>query len=147
MVLGVGILMKVVTLSGGIKLMVAFLQSVMNHATASTFMAVTAGVMSFFSSGLGVVFPTLVPVAGSLAGSIGINGVELVTAVVIGGTITGFTPISTAGALIMAGAAQQENAEERFPQNKMFIELFGISFVALFILAVLAFTGIYTIIL
>lgn len=84
MVLGVGILMKVVTLSGGIKLMVAFLQSVMNPATASTF---------------------------------------------------------------MAGAAQQENAEERFPQNKMFIELFGVSFVALFILAVLAFTGIYTIIL
>jgi hypothetical protein len=39
MVLGVGILMKVVTLSGGIKLMVAFLQSVMNPATASTFMA------------------------------------------------------------------------------------------------------------
>lgn len=144
MVLGVGILMKVVTLSGGIKLMVGILQNVMSPGTASTFMAITAGFMSFFSSGLGVVFPTLVPIAGSLAGSIGANGVELVTTVVIGGTIAGFTPISTAGALIMAGVAQQENAEERFPQNKMFVELFGISFVALFILAVMAFAGLYT---
>lgn len=144
MVLGVGILMKIVSLSGGIKLVVAFLQSLMNARTASTFMAVAAGVMSLFSSGLGVVFPTLVPIAGNLAGTVGANGVELVAAVVIGGTLASFTPMSTTGALIMAGVAQQKNAEQRFPQNKLFVELIAVSFVALFVLGLMAFVGIYS---
>ena len=61
----------------------------------------------------------------------------------IGGTIVGFTPISTTGALIMAGVSQQENAEERFPQNRMFVELFAVSFLALAVVAVFSFLGIY----
>ncbi len=59
------------------------------------------------------------------------------------GTIVGFTPISTTGALIMAGVSQQENAEERFPQNRMFVELFAVSFLALAVVAVFSFLGIY----
>ena len=46
----------------------------------------------------------------------------------------------------MAGVAQQENAEERFPQNRIFVELFVISFIALALLAVLGFTGVYDIV-
>lgn len=143
MVLGVGILMNVISLSGGIDLIVKALESVMEQRTASMIMAVTAGVMSFFSSGLGVVFPTLIPVAGGLGQSLGVHAPELVSVIVIGGTVSGFTPISTTGALIMAGVAQQEDAEEKFPQNRLFVELFAISFLALFVLAVFAFIGIY----
>ena len=143
MVLGVGILMNVISLSGGIDIMVAALESIMGQRTAAMIMAVTAGFMSFFSSGLGVVFPTLIPVSGGLASALGVNAVELVTVIVIGGTVSGFTPISTTGALIMAGVAQQEDAEEKFPQNRLFIELFAVSFIALFVLAVFAFIGIY----
>ena len=143
MVLGVGILMNVISLSGGIDIMVAALESIMGQRTAAMIMAVTAGFMSFFSSGLGVVFPTLIPVSGGLASALGVNAVELVTVIVIGGTVSGFTPISTTGALIMAGVAQQEDAEEKFPQNRLFIELFAVSVIALFVLAVFAFIGIY----
>ncbi|MDY4969960.1 MAG: SLC13 family permease [Lachnospiraceae bacterium] len=143
MVLGVGILMNVISLSGGIDIMVSVLESIMSRRTASMIMAVTAGIMSFFSSGLGVVFPTLIPTASGLAAGLGVDALELVSVIVIGGTVSGFTPISTTGALIMAGVAQQENAEEKFPQNKLFMELFAVSFLALAILAILAFTGIY----
>lgn len=143
MVLGVGVLMNVVSLSGGIDIMVVALESVMGERTASMIMAITAGVMSFFSSGLGVVFPTLIPTASGLAGGLGVSAMELVTVIVIGGTVSGFTPISTTGALIMAGVAQQENAEEKFPQNRMFVELFAVSFIALFVLGVMAFAGVY----
>ena len=143
MVLGVGILMNVISLSGGIDIMVAGLETVMGPRTASMIMAVAAGVMSFFSSGLGVVFPTLIPTASGLASGVGVSAMELVTVIVIGGTVAGFTPISTTGALIMAGVAQQENAEEKFPQNKMFVELFAVSFLALFVLAVMAFIGVF----
>ena len=145
MVLGVGILMNVISLSGGIDIMVAALEKVMGPRTASMIMAIAAGIMSFFSSGLGVVFPTLIPTAGGLAAGIGVNALELVAVIVIGGTVSGFTPISTTGALIMAGVAQQENAEEKFPQNRMFVELFAVSFMALFVLALFALLGVYKI--
>lgn len=143
MVLGVGILMNIVSISGGIDIMVSALEKIMGHRTASMIMAITAGFMSFFSSGLGVVFPTLIPTASGLASSLGVSAVQLVTVIVIGGTVSGFTPISTTGALIMAGVAQQENSEERFPQNKLFVELFAVSFIALAVLAIFAFLGIY----
>ena len=74
---------------------------------------------------------------------LGVSAVQLVTVIVIGGTVSGFTPISTTGALIMAGVAQQENADERFPQNRLFIELFAVSFIALGVLAIFALLGIY----
>ena len=143
MVLGVGMLMNIVTQSGGIDLMVSALESVMGPRSAAPVMALTAGIMSFFSSGLGVVFPTLVPVCGSLAAGIGADAAQLVAMVVIGGTIAGYTPISTTGALIMAGVAQQENSEERFPQNRLFVELFAVSFLNLAVLAIMAVIGVY----
>lgn len=143
MVLGVGILMNVITVSGGIDIMVAALEKVMNKTIAATVMGVVAGIMSFFSSGLGVVFPTLIPTAAGLSGGLGVSAVELVSVIVIGGTVAGFTPVSTTGALIMAGVSQQKNAEEKFPQNRMFIELFSVSFIALGVLAIVAFSGVY----
>lgn len=143
MVLGVGILMNIVSMSGGIDIMVAGLETIMSKRTAAMIMSLAAGFMSFFSSGLGVVFPTLIPTAGGLAGEIGVSAVLLVTVIVIGGTVSGFTPLSTTGALIMAGVSQQENAEERFPQNRLFIELFAVSFLALGILAVFSYIGVF----
>ena len=143
MVMGVGILMHVISLSGGIDIMVTALEAIMGPRTAATIMSVTAGIMSFFSSGLGVVFPTLIPTASGLATNLGVDAIELVAVIVIGGTVAGFTPISTTGALIMAGVAQQENAEEKFPQNRLFVELFAVSFLALAVLALFAFIGVY----
>ena len=139
-------------------ILVGALEKVMGPKSAAPIMALAAGVLSFFSSGLGVVFPTLVPVCGSLASSIGadgleliamvvIGGLELVAMVVIGGTIAGYTPISTTGALIMAGVAQQENSEQRFPQNKLFIELFAVSALNLVVLAVMAAAGVYLLVI
>ena len=143
MVLGVGILMNVITISGGIDIMVAALEKVMNKTIAAMVMGVVAGIMSFFSSGRGVVFPTLIPTAAGLSGGLGVSAIELVSVIVIGGTVAGFTPVSTTGALIMAGVSQQKDAEEKFPQNRMFIELFSVSFIALGVLAIVAFSGVY----
>ena len=85
MVLGVGILMNVISLSGGIDIMVAALEHVMSKRTAAMIMGITSGFMSFFSSGLGVVFPTLIPTAGGLASTLGADAIELVSVIVIGG--------------------------------------------------------------
>ena len=143
MVLGVGMLMNIITVSGGIDVLVAAMEKIMSHRTASAIMSLTAGIMSFFSSGLGVVFPTLIPTAGGLAAGLGTNALELVAVIVVGGTVTGFSPISTAGALIMAAVSQEEEGEAKYSQNKMFIELFGVAFFALLVLFILAITGVY----
>lgn len=142
MVLGVGILMNIITTSGGIDILVSALEGLMTTKTASSVMALAGGIMSFFSSGLGVVFPTLIPTAGGLASGLGANALELCAAIVVGGTVTGFSPVSTAGALIMA-AVSQEEGEEKYPQNKMFVELFGVAFLALIVLLALTFIGVF----
>jgi di/tricarboxylate transporter len=143
MVLGVGLLMHVIQLSGGVDIMVSALQNIVTADTVSTIMGILGCVMSLFSSGLGVVFPTLIPLAGGLASSVGGNAVSICSAIVIGGTIAGYTPMSTTGALIMAGIGAQENAEERFPQNKIFMQLLAISLIALLVEVVLSAVGLY----
>lgn len=147
LVLGMGVLMNIVKLAGGVELLANSIASVCTDRTASPLMCLTAGVMSFFASGLGVVFPTLIPTVGGIAqGLNGVNPTELMAAVVIGGTVTGFTPISTAGALVLAGVSQFEGIHDKYPQNKMFLELFLVAFIAMFISVAFAGLGVYRII-
>ena len=147
LVLGMGVLMNIVKLAGGVELLANSIASVCTDRTASPLMCLAAGVMSFFASGLGVVFPTLIPTVGGIAqGLSGVSPNELMAAVVIGGTVAGFTPISTAGALILAGVSQFEGIHDKYPQNKMFVELFMVSFIALFVSVAFAGLGVYRII-
>lgn len=141
MVLGVGVLMNIILLSGGIDILVDILENIMGPKTAAAILSLVAAILSFFSSGLGVVFPTFVPVAGQLAGTFGINALEFTAAVVVGGTITGISPISSVGALVMAAVAQEEGSEKKYPQNKLFVELFAIAFAGMLILFLLALCG------
>lgn len=147
LVLGVGVLMNIVKLSGGIDLMAESISQICTEKTASPVMCGAAGVMSFFASGLGVVFPTLIPTVGGIAAGLpGVNPAELMSAVVIGGTVTGFTPISTAGALILAGVSQFPQMDEKYPQNKMFIQLFAVAIFSMVISVGLAALGVYKVI-
>lgn len=108
MVLGVGILMNVISLSGGIDIMVDGLESVMGPKTAGNDHGdrCRSHVLLQFRSRCRIPDPD--PTASGLAASIGgVTVLELVSVIVIGGTVSGFTPISTTGALIMAGVAQR----------------------------------------
>lgn len=143
LVLGMGVLMNIVSIAGGVDLLANAIAAFSSDRTASPFMTFAAGLMSFFASGLGVVFPTLIPTVGQVAA--GLNNVlpsELMAAVVIGGTVTGFTPISTAGALILAGVSQFKGVEKRYPQGKMFMDLFVVAFLAMLISVLFAALGI-----
>ncbi|CDO16253.1 TPA: citrate transporter [Klebsiella pneumoniae] len=145
LVCGVGLLMNVVMESGGISLLAKTLTTVMNETTASSVMVTTAAIMSFFSSGLGVVFPTLIPTCQGIVEHLGANisAIELVAMVVVGGTVSGVSPVSTTGALIMSGVATNKEAEQKYTPSKMFIELFGWAFAAMILSFVMAIIGIY----
>lgn len=145
MVLGVGVLMNIVKLSGGVELLAGSISQISTAKTITPIMCGVSSVMSFFASGLGVVFPTLIPTVGSIAAQLGssVNPVELMAAVVIGGTVAGFTPISTAGALILAGVSQFPEVEDKYSQNKMFVELFIIAIMCMLISVILGALGVY----
>ena len=145
LVLGVGILMNIVSLSGGITLMAEGMTNIMSAKTAPSIMAISASIMSFFSSGLGVVFPTLIPTSSIIANNLGIGAYvkELVAMVTVGGTFTGISPISTTGALIMSAVISDEQVKDKFPQNKLFLELVFWAFFTILLEIVLAYLGVY----
>ncbi|HCT9462674.1 TPA: citrate transporter, partial [Klebsiella pneumoniae] len=92
-----------------------------------------------------VVFPTLIPTCQGIVEHLGANisAIELVAMVVVGGTVSGVSPVSTTGALIMSGVATNKEAEQKYTPSKMFIELFGWAFAAMILSFVMAIIGIY----
>ena len=72
----------------------------------------------------------------------GLNPIELGSLVVIGGTITGLSPVSTTGGMIMAllMADEQDNQEK---EQKIFLSLVFWGLAALVLVFVLALVGMY----
>ena len=127
---------------GGIDLLSRILASMMNQYTASPLIALTAGLMSWFSSANGVVFPTLIPTVADIAGNVGgtVTVLEMIMAIVGGATVAGISPLSTGGSLILASYTQETDATDK-EQQSLFARLFGVSFAAVVIVVVFALIG------
>lgn len=143
LVTGVGVLMNLVIELGGIDLLSGFLASIMTPRTASPLAGITAGVMSWFSSTLGVVIPTLVPTVGSIIERVGseVTPLELVAAIGFASSSAGLSPASTAGALTMGAVQGDPEYAQQFKADKMFIELFAWAAISILIIAAIALTG------
>lgn len=139
MVLGVGALMGIVNEAGGITLMSNGLSSIMNQYTAIPFMGISAGLLSMVSSALGVVYPTMMPMAPDIASKVGgISPVALMAAVGVGGSLAGVSPLSTGGALIMAAIGTAKKKFTKEEQSKTFVQLFGMAAVGLVVIVIMA---------
>lgn len=124
MIAGVGILMSVVTEAGGIALLTEQLSKVMNSTTVAPLAGVSAGLMSLVASGLGVVYPTMIPMASELVSNVGGgNAVSVIAAIVAGGSVAGLSPMSTAGALILGTMATINVDMTKEEQNRSFLQL------------------------
>ncbi len=144
LICGVSVLMAVTKELGGIDLLSDILASLMNRYTASPLIALTAGLMSWFSSANGVVLPTLIPTVTGIVEEIGgnVTEVEMIIAIVAGATVAGISPLSTGGSLVLASYTQETNASEK-EQSALFAKLFGISFGCVMVMVVLAFVGVF----
>lgn len=132
MILGVGVFMSVVSEAGGIALLTEMLAKVMNPRTVAPFSGITAALMSLVSSGLGVVFPTLIPMASDLVANVGGgNPVAVISAIVAGGSLSGLSPISTAGALTLGAMATMKTDMSKEEQSRGFFQLLIIAVVAM----------------
>lgn len=126
LICGISVLMNQVKLLGGISLLAEILASFMNSTTAAALMGLTGGIMSWFSSANGVVFPTLIPTVPKVAANVGgASLIQMVAAIVCSATVAGISPMSTGGSLIMAGCAQEK--KEPGNDSALFAKLFGIS--------------------
>jgi di/tricarboxylate transporter len=147
LITGVGVLMNIVITAGGIDLLAKTLAKVMTPKTAGALTGVTAGIMSWFSSALGVVFPTMIPTVGTIVKQVGgnVTGSELITTIGLAASFAGLSPASTGGALILASYVANTNCSKE-EQNKLFIELFVISVIAVALVGIFALLGLYRIV-
>ena len=144
MVTGFGMLMEAVINVGGVTLLSNALASIMTPRTAVAIQGLTAGIMSCFSSAIGVVWPTLVPTVGDIAAKVGVSPNGLISIMALTAAFAGLSPASTGGGLIMAAnATDPEFTKEK--ENKLFVQLFGISALMLGIIVVAALIGLYSI--
>ncbi|MDF9410084.1 hypothetical protein L7E55_17380, partial [Pelotomaculum isophthalicicum JI] len=148
MVAGVNVLMDVVIKLQGIKMMAAFLGSLMNESTATPILALTSGIMTFFSSTSGVVMPTMIPTVKDILATLGnpqnITATEMISALVNTSQNAGMSPLSTAGALIMAAYGSTFNPSQK-EEHKLFVTLFGISVAGLIFMTVGSYFGLFKI--
>lgn len=145
MIGGMSVLAGVVIDLGGVDLLSGLISKVATPITASPFMVLIAGIMSVFSSGNGVVMPTLIPtVPGIVAAGAAGQAAALVTSVSIGAITTATSPMSTIGANMVSsyGSIYKPADEER---TKFFNQCLLFTITCLIMQILFALVGIYKI--
>lgn len=142
LICGISVLMNAVKLLGGIDLLARGLASFMSPMTAPALMGLTGGIMSWFSSANGVVFPTLIPTVPQVAANVGgASLLQMVAAIVCSATVAGISPMSTGGSLVMASCSQEKSGKEKESDSALFAKLFGVSALCVTIIFVFTLVG------
>ena len=108
MVCGVTVLIALVERAQGIDLLVSMVTRVASAETVAAMMAFLTGIVSVYSSTSGVVLPAFLPmIPGLVAALPGASPIGLATAMNVGGHLVDVSPLSTIGALCIAGAGDE----------------------------------------
>ncbi len=147
LVCGVGVLMNLVISTGGIDLLADTMSAAMSSWSAGGILGLISAIMSWFSSAIGVVFPTLMPTVGTIAQNVGgnVNVSELVTVIALFASVAGLSPASTGGAVIMGACASDKEFGKKYPSEKLFVEMLLWAVGTIAVLTVLAFVGVFKI--
>jgi di/tricarboxylate transporter len=110
MVCGVTVLTALLEQTGGIDLFTSLLARFSTRRTVTGVIALVVGLVSVYSSTSGVVLPTFLPSVPGLVDKLG-GGAPLAIAssILVGGHLVDVSPLSTIGALCVAGAAAGED--------------------------------------
>jgi di/tricarboxylate transporter len=130
---GMGMLISVATRAGTIDALAHWLGLHVGVNSVVYATGVCAGIMSFFSSTLGVVMPTLYPIVPGLAAQTGVSPTVLFSVITSCAIMTGFSPFSSAGAMALAGV--QEETE----RSRLFYQLFMVPVLGIAVVFALAF--------
>jgi Na+/H+ antiporter NhaD/arsenite permease-like protein len=110
MVCGVTVLISLVEKAQGIDLLVSLVAKIATAGTVTAVVAFLTGLVSVYSSTSGVVLPAFLPMVPGLAEALpGASAIGIAMSMNIGGHLVDVSPLSTIGALCMAGAAGEES--------------------------------------
>ena len=110
MVCGVTVLISLVERAQGIDLLVSLVAKISSAHTVTGVIALITGIVSVYSSTSGVVLPAFLPMVPGLAAQLpGASPLAIATSMNIGGHLVDLSPLSTMGALCMAGATAEES--------------------------------------
>jgi di/tricarboxylate transporter len=105
MVCGVTVLIALVERAQGIDLMVSLVAKIASARTVTGIIAFFTGLVSVYSSTSGVVLPAFLPMVPGLAAALpGASPVAIATSMNVGAHLVDVSPLSTIGALCLAGA-------------------------------------------
>lgn len=111
LVSGVGMLIDVAVEAGTIDLLASMINN-MPLILVPVAVAIIAGVMSIFSSTLGVVAPLMFPMIPGIIGATGYSPSLIAVAIIIGAQSTALAPFSTGGSLILGNSNSSLSDEE-----------------------------------
>jgi di/tricarboxylate transporter len=117
MVSGVTLLVTMVDRAGGMALFADFLGRLATPGTSTAVAAFFSGLISIYSSTIGVVLPALLPTVDDLIANIGGgDALAIVSSMIVGGHVVDVSPLSTLGALCLAAAPPGTDARRLFIQ-------------------------------
>ncbi len=112
MVCGVTVLIALVERAQGINLLVSLVAKVASAKTVTFIIALLTGLVSVYSSTSGVVLPAFLPMVPGLAAALpGASALAIASSMNIGGHVVDVSPLSTIGALCLAGAPPEETRD------------------------------------
>ena len=110
MVCGVTVLIAILEKAQGIDLLVSLISRISTQKTVTGVVAFITGAISVYSSTSGVVLPAFLPMVPGLAQSLGgADPLAIANSMNIGGHLVDVSPLSTIGALCVAGAPADES--------------------------------------
>jgi len=114
LICGIGVLIQTAVEIGIVDVLSAWIEANVSGDAGIYILILVAAVMSFFSSSLGVVVPTmsvLVPIMAEITGR---NPAFLFAIIVTTAMLTGFSPFSSAGAITMSGVPSEEERNKLY---------------------------------
>ncbi|MGH9374100.1 MAG: SLC13 family permease [Vicinamibacterales bacterium] len=110
MVCGVTVLISLVERAQGIDLLVSLVARIASADTVAPVVAFLTGIVSVYSSTSGVVLPAFLPMVPGLAAELpGASPIAIASSMNVGGHLVDVSPLSTIGALCLAGTAGEES--------------------------------------
>jgi len=119
LVSGVGMLIDVAVEAGTIDLLASLINNMPSFFVPIA-VTIIAGVMSIFSSTLGVVAPLMFPMIAGIIGPTGYSASLIAVAIIIGAQSTALAPFSTGGSLILGNSSLGEDDSKKFYSDLLY---------------------------
>jgi len=131
LICGVSTLVAVLAETGGVAMIVDGLVAISTPVSVTGMVAFVSGLISAYSSTVGVVLPTFLPTVPGLAERLGADPLAIASSINVGGHLVDVSPLSTIGALCVAAAAPDEDRRALF--NKVLAWGLSMSVVGAFV--------------